>query len=70
MMKSIKKGWNFGLYMLSTMLLASTTLAQAAPWDDLGEAELEQVLTQKFSEGKYSPKGADSCLMCHKKIPK
>ncbi|WP_268239882.1 cytochrome c3 family protein, partial [Shewanella carassii] len=56
--------------MLSTMLLASTTLAHAAPWDDLGEAELEQVLTQKFSEGKYSPKGADSCLMCHKKDPK
>ncbi|WP_373289302.1 multiheme c-type cytochrome, partial [Shewanella carassii] len=51
-------------------LLLLLPSVNAAPWDDLGEAELEQVLTQKFSEGKYSPKGADSCLMCHKKDPK
>ncbi|QTE87055.1 DmsE family decaheme c-type cytochrome [Shewanella algae] len=42
----------------------------AAPWADLSQTELEQQLEQKFSEGKYSPKGADSCLMCHKRDQK
>ncbi|MGS0729505.1 DmsE family decaheme c-type cytochrome, partial [Shewanella sp. 0m-11] len=32
--------------------------------------EVEATLDQKFAEGKYSPKGADSCLMCHKKSEK
>ncbi|MCL1164447.1 DmsE family decaheme c-type cytochrome [Shewanella chilikensis] len=70
MIKSINKGWSFCLYALSAVLLFSTALVQATPWDNLTATELEQQLTEKFSEGKYSPKGADSCLMCHKKDPK
>ncbi|MFB2540272.1 hypothetical protein [Shewanella xiamenensis] len=30
----------------------------------LGE-QIEKILTDKFAEGKYSAKGADTCLMCH-----
>ncbi|BCV35195.1 hypothetical protein TUM17377_05230 [Shewanella chilikensis] len=70
MIKSINKGWSFCLYALSAVLLFSTALVQATPWDNLTATELEQQLAEKFSEGKYSPKGADSCLMCHKKDPK
>ncbi|ACJ30159.1 Doubled CXXCH motif protein [Shewanella piezotolerans WP3] len=50
-------------------LIISVFPAQATPWSDLSSADLEQKLTEKFSEGKYSSKGADSCLMCHKKNP-
>ncbi|MCL1099682.1 multiheme c-type cytochrome, partial [Shewanella gelidii] len=39
----------------------------ATPWDTLTPEQLEQQLEQKFAEGKYSKKGADTCLMCHKK---
>ncbi len=41
--------------------------ATAAPWDKMPDAEVEQILDTKFAEGKYSKKGADGCLMCHKK---
>ena len=41
--------------------------AQATPWDKLSSDQLEQQLTKKFEQGLYSPKGADTCLMCHKK---
>lgn len=39
----------------------------ATPWNHLTETELENILSEKFSAGQYSSKGADSCLMCHKK---
>lgn len=52
------------------LLLFSQTIANATPWNDLTSEQLEQQLVQKFSEGKYSSKGADSCLMCHKKNKK
>ncbi|QSX33851.1 DmsE family decaheme c-type cytochrome [Shewanella avicenniae] len=42
----------------------------ATPWDDLSGEQLEQQLQTKFAEGKYSSKGADSCLMCHQKDAK
>jgi len=43
---------------------------QAAPWNQLTGEQLEQQLTEKFAQGNYSNKGADSCLMCHKKNEK
>lgn len=51
-------------------MLISIGSAKATPWDELTSTQLEQKLTEKFSEGKYSAKGADSCLMCHKKSTK
>ncbi|GLS84243.1 cystathionine beta-synthase [Paraferrimonas haliotis] len=45
--------------------------AVAAKWDDkMSPAEVEKVLETKFAEGKYSPKGADSCMMCHRRSDK
>lgn len=48
-------------------LIIMLSTAHATPWDDKPPAEVEATLDKKFAEGKYSPKGADSCLMCHKK---
>ena len=42
----------------------------ATPWDELGSDKLEAILVDKFSAGEYSPKGADSCLMCHRRSDK
>jgi len=59
------------LWCVSVLTLLNLALSvQAAPWDLLEPQQLEQTLTEKFAEGKYSTKGADSCLMCHKKSPK
>ncbi|MDD8060182.1 MULTISPECIES: DmsE family decaheme c-type cytochrome [Shewanella] len=44
--------------------------AHALPWEDLTAEQLETTLIEKFAQGNYSPKGADSCLMCHKKNDK
>ena len=45
--------------------------AVASKWDaKMSPDEVEATLDKKFAEGKYSPKGADSCLMCHKKSEK
>ncbi|SHI15503.1 DmsE family decaheme c-type cytochrome [Ferrimonas marina] len=49
----------------SAALLLGT--AQAGTWDDMPQKELEQILDQKFAEGKYSRQGADGCLMCHRR---
>lgn len=56
-------------------LLVLTTMAfcfnvMSAPWDDQPPKEVEALLDKKFAEGKYSSKGADTCLMCHRKSPK
>ncbi|MCL1097044.1 DmsE family decaheme c-type cytochrome, partial [Shewanella gelidii] len=48
-------------------ILMMSFAVQSAPWDTLTPEQLEQQLEQKFAEGKYSKKGADTCLMCHKK---
>ncbi|BDY04572.1 DmsE family decaheme c-type cytochrome [Ferrimonas sp. YFM] len=61
-------GWPKILIYLS---LAGVTLgpvsAQAAPWQDLSSAQLEELLVKKFEQGQYSKKGADTCLTCHRK---
>ncbi len=56
-----------------TLLIGLTVggAAQAAPsWASLTPDALEQQLVEKFEAGRYSPKGADSCLVCHKKNPR
>ncbi|WP_143165798.1 DmsE family decaheme c-type cytochrome [Ferrimonas marina] len=50
-------------------LVLATGLAQAA-WDDMPEEEYLEIVTEKFKEGNYSPKGADNCLMCHRRSAK
>ncbi len=70
MMQRISKGLTLSLNALLAMVMTMAFCVQATPWDDLSGEQLEQQLTQKFSEGKYSPKGADSCLMCHKRNDK
>ncbi|MFV7769702.1 DmsE family decaheme c-type cytochrome [Shewanella marisflavi] len=45
--------------------------AVASKWDaKMTPDEVEATLDKKFAEGQYSPKGADSCLMCHGKSEK
>ncbi len=57
-----------GLLAIGVMAFATAMPATAAKWDDkMSPQEVEAVLDKKFVEGKYSPKGADSCLMCHRK---
>ncbi len=59
--------------LLATAVLSFgvTHAAHAAKWDaKMSPEEVEATLDQKFAEGSYSPKGADSCLMCHKKSEK
>ncbi|WP_298439185.1 DmsE family decaheme c-type cytochrome [uncultured Ferrimonas sp.] len=56
--------------VLGSAILAIGLSAPAAAqgkWAEMDQAEFEAVLDQKFAEGKYSKKGADNCLMCHKK---
>ncbi|MFQ6371619.1 DmsE family decaheme c-type cytochrome [Shewanella sp. YIC-542] len=45
-------------------------ILHATPWDKLDSESLEATLAQKFEEGQYSAKGADSCLMCHRQNAK
>ncbi|MCL2915224.1 DmsE family decaheme c-type cytochrome [Shewanella corallii] len=70
MIERVKRGLKISLSALFAMGLSMAFSVSAAPWDKLTGEELEQQLTQKFAEGKYSPKGADSCLMCHKRNEK
>lgn len=51
---------------IAALMLTSFSI-QAVPWDQLPAEQLTKTLETKFSEGKYSKKGADTCLMCHKK---
>lgn len=79
-MKAInKKSYFFGTLssfvasaaMLMVMSLSLNGTAHAAKWDEkMSPDEVEATLDKKFAEGKYSPKGADSCLMCHRKSDK
>lgn len=55
-----------------TPLLAAAALmvgfgATAAKWNNKPAEEIEQILDAKFAAGEYSKKGADGCIMCHKK---
>lgn len=65
-MKKIITAFTVGI--ISTLILVINV--QATPWDNLSSEQLEATLIDKFSAGEYSAKGADSCLMCHKKTPK
>ncbi|MFT5788071.1 MAG: DmsE family decaheme c-type cytochrome [Shewanella sp.] len=56
------------LLMLTAMAFSFNVMS--APWDDQPPKEVEALLDKKFAEGKYSAKGADTCLMCHRKSPK
>lgn len=58
------------MFMLSLIVYGCAFNAIATPWDNLNSEQLELQLNEKFAEGKYSPKGADSCLVCHRKNEK
>ena len=53
--------------MLCILLSIISISASATPWDDKKPEDVVATLDKKFAEGKYSAKGADTCLMCHKK---
>ncbi|WP_108944171.1 DmsE family decaheme c-type cytochrome [Shewanella halifaxensis] len=61
---------NYTRFICATFVLSAALSVQAAPWHSMSAEELETKLVDKFSAGKYSQKGADSCLMCHKKNAK
>ncbi|WP_282109147.1 DmsE family decaheme c-type cytochrome [Shewanella algicola] len=58
------------LFALSLVIYGCAFNAASTPWEQLDSEQLETTLIEKFAEGNYSPKGADSCLMCHKKNDK
>lgn len=51
--------------LLTVGVLMSTSMASLA-----ATTTAESVLLEKFQQGQYSAKGADSCLMCHRKSDK
>nr|WP_037469023.1 DmsE family decaheme c-type cytochrome [Shewanella marina] len=56
---------------LLACLLSISTPTYASKWDaKMTPEQVETTLIDKFAKGSYSPKGADSCLMCHKKSDK
>ncbi|GIU17610.1 DmsE family decaheme c-type cytochrome [Shewanella sp. MBTL60-007] len=72
-MKITKKFKNLlpALMASAVLSLGFAQTATASKWDaKMTPDEVEATLDQKFAEGKYSPKGADSCLMCHRKSEK
>ncbi len=55
----------------AVLSLGFAQTAVASKWDaKMSPDEVEATLDKKFAEGQYSPKGADSCLMCHRKSEK
>ncbi|TKB50486.1 DmsE family decaheme c-type cytochrome [Ferrimonas sediminicola] len=56
--------------LLVALLVSAAFGAPAAPWSDRGQDAVMETLIDKFNQGNYSTKGADSCLMCHKKNDK
>lgn len=70
-MKKLLPTLAISLAMSVVMSLCLATSAHASKWDEkMTPKEVEATLDKKFAEGSYSPKGADSCLMCHKKSEK
>ncbi|WP_028772335.1 DmsE family decaheme c-type cytochrome [Shewanella waksmanii] len=72
-MKIIKKITSLLPALMATAVLSLgfAHTAIAAKWDDkMTPDEVEATLDKKFAEGKYSPQGADSCLMCHRRSEK
>lgn len=70
MIKRMKKSVMVSVGAFSAVAASMVFSVAAAPWDHLSGTELEQQLSEKFAAGQYSPKGADSCLMCHKRSEK
>ena len=69
MIKKIPLLSHFFLSIL--ILLINSAPVSAAKWDaKMSPEQVEATLDAKFAEGKYSPKGADSCLMCHRRSEK
>jgi DmsE family decaheme c-type cytochrome len=70
-MKKFSTGVLPALMVSAILSLGFATTATASKWDaKMSPDEVEATLDKKFAEGKYSPKGADSCLMCHRKSEK
>ncbi|WP_035416421.1 DmsE family decaheme c-type cytochrome [Ferrimonas kyonanensis] len=54
--------------LLVALLISGTSLGTSAvPWSTQSQQQIMDTLVNKFEQGNYSKKGADSCLMCHKK---
>ncbi|WP_417347484.1 DmsE family decaheme c-type cytochrome [Ferrimonas sp.] len=56
--------------LLVALLVSTAFGTSAAPWSDQSQDAVMETLIDKFNQGNYSTKGADSCLMCHKKNDK
>ena len=70
-MKKLSTGVLPALMVSAILSLCFATSAAASKWDaKMTPDEVEATLDKKFAEGKYSPKGADSCLMCHRRSEK
>lgn len=70
-LKSVSLSVLPALLVSVVLSLSMTSAAHASKWDaKMTPDEVEATLDKKFAEGKYSPKGADSCLMCHRKSEK
>lgn len=70
-MKNLLPALVISMAMSAVMSLCITPSAHASKWDDkMTPEQVEATLDKKFAEGSYSPKGADSCLMCHKNLKK
>lgn len=52
------------------LVISASFGLQAKPWSDQTQEQVMNTLTHKFEQGLYSKKGADGCLMCHKKNDK
>ncbi len=57
----MRKALSIGAVTMMALGLGFSSQAMA------GDAELLTKLQQKFEQGKYSKKGADGCMMCHRK---
>lgn len=58
-------------FFIGLVCMLTTSISYAAKWDaKMTSEQVEAKLDQKFLEGKYSPQGADSCLMCHRRSDK
>lgn len=54
----------------SFYILLNFQAVEAKPWDNLNQGQVITVLEDKFENGLYSKKGADTCLVCHKRNSK
>lgn len=68
-MKNLLPALVITMAMSAVMSLCIAPNAYASKWDaKMTPEQVEATLDKKFAEGNYSPKGADSCLMCHKNL--